>query len=44
MSKRIVPLIPLQISNAKARENEYNIFDGGGFYLLTTPRGEKLWR
>lgn len=44
MPKRIVPLTPLQISNAKARENEYKIFDGGGLYLLITPSGGKLWR
>jgi len=44
MPKRIVPLTPLQISNAKVRENEYKIFDGGGLYLLITPSGGKLWR
>jgi hypothetical protein len=44
MPKRIVSLTPLQISNAKAKANEYKIFDGGGLYLLITPSGGKLWR
>lgn len=31
MPKRIVPLTSLQITNAKPKEKEYKISDGGGF-------------
>jgi len=30
--------------NAKPREKEYKLADGGGLYLLVTPAGGKLWR
>ena len=33
MPKRTIPLSPLQISNAKPREKEYKLSDGGGLYL-----------
>lgn len=32
------------IRNAKPRERDYKIADGGGLYLLVTPSGGKLWR
>lgn len=32
------------IRNAKGREKEYKLADGGGLYLLITPAGGKLWR
>ena len=32
------------IRNAKRREREYKITDGGGLYVLVTPAGGKLWR
>lgn len=44
MPKRIVPLTPLQIINAKPKEKEFKLSDGGGLYLLITPSGGKLWR
>jgi len=44
MPKRIVPLTSLQITNAKPRDKEYKLSDGGGLYLLITPSGGKLWR
>ena len=44
MPKRIVPLAPLHISNAKPKEKGYKLTDGGGLYLLVTPSGGKLWR
>lgn len=44
MPKRTIPLSPLQITNAKPREKDYKLSDGGGLYLLVTPSGGKLWR
>lgn len=44
MPKRTIPLVPLQITNAKPREKDYKLSDGGGLYLLVTPSGGKLWR
>lgn len=44
MPKRIVPLSPLQVNNAKPKGKQYKISDGGGLYLLVTPSGGKLWR
>lgn len=44
MPKRITPLAPLQVSNAKPKKKEYKLTDGGGLYLLVTPSGGKLWR
>ena len=32
------------IRNAKAREKSYKLTDGGGMYLLVTPKGAKYWR
>ncbi len=32
------------IRNAKPRERDYKLADGGGLYLLITPPGGKLWR
>jgi integrase len=43
MPKRIVPLSDIQARNAKAKETEYKLSDGGGLYLLVTPSGGKLW-
>jgi hypothetical protein len=42
--KRIVPLSPAQVKNAKPRKTEYKLFDGEGLFLLVTPSGGKLWR
>ncbi len=44
MPKRITPLTDLQARNAKPKEKEYKLSDGGGLYLLVTPTGGKLWR
>lgn len=44
MAKRITPLSDIQVKNAKAKEKEYKLFDGGGLYLLVTISGGRLWR
>jgi len=44
MPKRIVPLSDIQVSKAKPKDKDYNLFDGGGLYLLVTTTGGKLWR
>ena len=44
MPKRSLPLTPLQINNAKPREKDYKLTDGGGLFLLVTKTGSKLWR
>ena len=42
--KEIHKLNDLVVKNAKAREKEYRLSDGGGLYLVVTPSGGKLWR
>ena len=37
-------LTDVAVRNAKPREKEYKLADGGGLYLLITPGGGKLWR
>ncbi len=37
-------LSDVAVRNAKPREKEYKLSDGGGLYLLVTPGGGKLWR
>jgi len=44
MPKRIIPLSDVKIKNAKPRDKNYKLADGGGLYLLITPTGGKLWR
>lgn len=44
MPKRVLPLTDLQVKNAKPKEKDYKLTDGGGLYLLVTPSGGKLWR
>ena len=44
MPKRVTPLSDIQVKNAKPKEADYKITDGGGLYLLITPTGGKLWR
>lgn len=44
MPKRIVPLTPSQVQNAKAQPKPYKLRDGGGLFLLVNPDGAKLWR
>jgi len=44
MPKRIAPLSDIQVKNAKPKEIDYKLADGGGLYLLVTTTGGKLWR
>jgi len=37
-------LTDTEIKKAKAKEQAYNMSDGGGLYLCVTPAGGKLWR
>ena len=37
-------LFATTVSNAKPRESDYKLSDGGGLYLLVRPNGAKLWR
>lgn len=44
MAKRIIPLVPEQIDNAKPKNKPYTLFDGSGMYLEIAPTGSKLWK
>jgi integrase len=44
MPRKVVPLTDKAIKNAKSREKEYKLFDGGGLYLSIEPNGSKGWR
>jgi len=44
MARLIKPLTATQIGNARAREKNYKMFDGGGLFLLVTPAGGKHWK
>jgi integrase len=44
MPKRIVQLSDVKVKNAKPKNKNYKLSDGGGLYLLITPSGGKLWR
>lgn len=37
-------LTDIAVRNAKPRDREYKLADGGGLYLLVTPSGGRLWR
>jgi integrase len=37
-------LTDVAVRNAKPRDKEYKLADGGGLYLLVTPSGGRLWR
>ena len=37
-------LSQMAIRNAKPREKQFKLFDGGGMYLLVLPDGNKYWR
>lgn len=39
-----MPLTDTAIKNAKSTEKALKLFDGGGLFLLVTPRGGKWWR
>ena len=38
MAKRIAPLSDIQVKNAKSKEKDYKLYDGGGLNLLITAR------
>jgi hypothetical protein len=40
----VMPLTDSAIRNAKPKEKNYKLADGGGLYLLITPKGGKWWR
>ncbi len=44
MPKQIVTLSDRAVSNAKPKEADYKLSDGGGLYLFVTTTGGKLWR
>jgi integrase len=37
-------LTDTKVKNAKAETSPYKLADGGGMYLLVTPKGQKWWR
>lgn len=37
-------LTSVEISQAKPRDKEYKLTDGGGLYILVRPNGAKLWK
>ncbi|MCG8536181.1 MAG: integrase arm-type DNA-binding domain-containing protein [Pseudomonadales bacterium] len=39
-----MPLTALAVKQAKPREKDYKLSDGGGMYLLVTKKGGKYWR
>jgi hypothetical protein len=44
MPKRIIQLSDVKVRNAKSKEKDYKLADGGGLYLLVSSTGGKLWR
>jgi integrase len=44
MSRNVIPLTEIKIKNAKPKEKDFKMFDGGGLFLLVKPDGSKLWR
>jgi len=44
MARTIQALTATQIKQAKPKEKDYKLSDGGGLYLLVTKRNTKLWR
>ena len=44
MARATTPLTNTKIKNAKPKDKDYKLFDGGGLFLLITKRGTKLWR
>ena len=39
-----MPLTDTTIRNAKPQTKQIKLFDGGGLFLLVTPKGGRLWR
>lgn len=44
MSRTVTPLTATQIKQAKSKDIDYKLSDGGGLYLLITKSGSKLWK
>jgi len=44
MARTITPLNATQIKQAKSKEKDYKLSDGGGLYLLITKSGGKHWK
>jgi integrase len=44
MARTITALTATQIKQAKPKDKDYKLSDGGGLYLLVTKRKTKLWR
>ena len=44
MPRTVKPLSDTDIRNAKPRDKQYSLFDGGGLFLLVAPAGGKWWR
>ncbi|MFC5579971.1 Arm DNA-binding domain-containing protein [Rhodanobacter terrae] len=44
MAKRVDPLTPSGVANAKPQAKPYKMADGGGLFLLVQPTGAKWWR
>ncbi|MES9968707.1 MAG: integrase arm-type DNA-binding domain-containing protein [Candidatus Thiodiazotropha sp.] len=44
MPLSVIPLTDTAIRNAKPKEKNYKLSDGGGLYLLITTKGGKWWR
>jgi len=44
MARIATALTDTKIKNAKAKEKDYKLFDGGGLYILVTKAGGKNWK
>ena len=44
MARTIMPLTATQIKQAKPKEKDYKLSDGGGLYLFVTKAGGKHWK
>jgi integrase len=44
MPKLATPLTDIQVKNAKAKDKDYRLSDGGSMYLLVATDGAKYWR
>ena len=44
MARIATALTNTKIKNAKAKEKDYKLFDGGGLYILVTKAGGKNWK
>jgi len=44
MARKITPLTATQIKQAKPKDKNYKLSDGGGLYLLITKAGGKHWK